>query len=296
MTLQFWQGWPRGNRIFFLVFLSVFLAALIYMWVAYFIEPAPAIELQTISEAEIDEIPVDQFQKGPFSFVINGNNYVILQRQLGTVLKTNEMVGYSYLFVLAIFVIGMLAVISTLSRFYYLVGMGIFILFVSTLSTEVLGVFGIFGKTFAVVMMMLYGLTSFWFFYFAVGTSFTKRILAFTGTTIIIWLLIHFTSSVEKPFLHLAMYGVEAGLIACGLFIVTVAHEIVAAFVFAVTQNPSTRKSLNHFLIITVIYLVNLGLAYSVRFGYINWNILTIDLFLLLTISAILGIWGIRQR
>ncbi|MEJ0033053.1 MAG: hypothetical protein WDO15_23110 [Bacteroidota bacterium] len=296
MTLQFWKGWPRGNRIFFLIFLSVFLAALIYMWVAYFIEPAPAIELHTISEAEIDEIPVDQFQKGPFSFVVKGNNYVILQRQLGTMLQTSEVVAYSYLFVLAVFVIGMLAVISTLSRFYYLVGMGVFILFVTTLSTEVIGVFGIYGKTFAIIIMMLYGLTSFWFFYFAVGSSFTKRILAFTSITVLIWLMINFMSAIEKPFLHIASYGVEAGLIACGLFIVTVAHEIVAAFVYAVTQNPSTRKSLNHFLIITVIYLINLALTYSVRFEYIKWHIFTVDIFLLLTISAILGIWGIRQR
>src|ERR1043165_2009695 len=116
MTLQFWQGWPRGNRIFFLVFLSVFVAALIYMWVAYYVEPAPAIELQTISEAEVDDVAVDHIQKGPIDFTVKGNNYVILQRQLGTMLTTSETVAYAYLFVLALFVIGMLAVISTLSK------------------------------------------------------------------------------------------------------------------------------------------------------------------------------------
>jgi hypothetical protein len=296
MTLQFWQGWPRGNRIFFLIFLSVFVAALIYMWVAYYVEPAPAIELQTISEAEIDDVAVDQIQEGPFNFTVKGNNYVILQRQLGTMLTTSETVAYAYLFVLALFVIGMLAVISTLGKFYYLAGMAIFILFVTTLSTEVLGVFGIYGKSFAIVIMALYGLTSFWFFYFATTTTFTFRVLAFTAITSVLWLVINFMSATEKPFLHLAAYGVEAGLIACGLFIVTVSHEIVAGFIFAVTQSSRTRKSLNHFLIITVIYLINLALAYSVRFGYIEWHIVTVDIFLLLTISSILGIWGIRQR
>jgi hypothetical protein len=296
MTLQFWQGWPRSNRIFFLVFLSVFVAALIYMWVAYFVEPAPAIELRTISEADVEEIVVDQFHKGPFDFSIKANNYVILQRQLGSILTTSDAVAYAYLLVLALFVIGMLAVISTLSKFYYLVGMGIFILFITTLSTEVLGVFGLYNKTFAIVTMGLYGFTSFWFFYFATTTSFTFRVLAFSAITLLLWVVINFMSATEKPFLHIATYGVEAGLVACGLFIVTVAHEIVAAFVFAVTQSPKTRKSLNHFLIITLIYLVNLALAYSVRFGFIKWNIVTVDLFLLFTISAILGIWGIRQR
>lgn len=296
MTLQFWQGWPRGNRIFFLLFLSVFVATLIYMWTAYFIEPAPAIELRTISEAEVEDIVVDQIQKGDFNFTVKGNNYVILQRQLGSMLTTSELVAYSYLFVLAVFVIGMLAVISTLSKFYYLAGMGIFILFVTTLSTEVLGVFGLYGKSFAIVIMGLYGFTSFWFFYFATTRSFTFRVLAFTVITFLLWVVINFMSATEKPFLHMATYGVEAGLVACGLFIVTVAHEIVAGFVFAVSQSQRTRKSLNHFLIITLIYIINLALAYSVRFGFIKWNIVTVDLFLLLTISAILGIWGIRQR
>ena len=296
MTLQFWQGWPRGNRIFFLLFLSVFVAALMYMWVAHFVEPAPAIELRTISEAEVEDIAVDQIQKGPLNFTVTGNNYVILQRQLGSMLTTNDLVAYSYLFVLAVFVIGMLAVISTLSKFYYLVGMGIFILFVTTLSTEVLGVFGLYGKSFAIVIMGLYGFTSFWFFYFATAKSFAFRVVAFTAITFLLWVVINFMSATEKPFLHIATYGVEAGLIACALFIITVSHEIVAAFVFAVTQSPRTKKSLNHFLIITVIYIINLALAYSVRFGFIKWNVVTVDLFLLLTISAILGIWGIRQR
>jgi hypothetical protein len=296
MTLQFWQGWPRSNRIFFLVFLSVFVATLIYMWVAYFVEPAPAIELRTFSEPEIGEITVDQFQKGPFTFTVKGNNYVILQRQLGSMLTTSNAVAYVYLVVLVVFVIGMLAVISTLSKFYYVVGMGLFFLFVTSMKTEVLGVFGLYSMSFAIVVFAMYGFTSFWFFYFATAASFTFRIAAFTAVTFLLWMVINFMSETERPFLHLATYGVEAGLIACALFIVTVAHEIVAAFVFAVSQNPRTRKSLNHFLIITVIYLINLALAYAVRYGYIKWHIVTVDLFLLLTISAILGIWGIRQR
>jgi hypothetical protein len=295
MTLQFWQGWPRSNRILFLTFLGVFAAALAIMWVAFFMQPSPTIELKTISEADISEIIVDQFSKGPFDFTVRGNNYVILQRQLGSTLTPNEVVSYIYLVALAAFVIGMLAVISTLGRFYYLAGMGVFILFVTTLSPEMLGVFG-YGKVFSVVIMAMYGLASFWFFYFATTATFTKRVLLFTVVTVCIWGLIYFFSLTPKPFTFLAASSAEAGLIACGLFIVTVSHEIIAAFVFAATQSPRQRKSLNHFLWITLIYMINLALAYSVRFGFIKWNLITIDLFLLLTISGILGIWGIRQR
>lgn len=296
MTLRFWQGWPRNNRIIFILLFVLFAASIANMWVAHFIEPAPAIHLQTISEADLNEIPVDQFNKGPFNFSVRANNYVILQRELGSMQTTSEAVAYVYLFVLVVFVIGMLAVISTLGRFYYLVGMGVFILFVTTLSPEVLGMFGVYSKAFAAVIMALYGLASFWLFYFAAPASFKVRLLVFTAITVFLWVCIYFMSPTEKPFLHIATYSTKAGLIACGLFIVTVSHEIVASFITVVTQSPKQRKSLNHFLIITLIYIVNLALAYSVRFGFIQWDLITIDLFLLLTISAILGVWGIRQR
>ncbi len=296
MTLRFWQGWPRDNRIIFQLLFFMFAISIGIMWVAYFVEPSPAIELQTINEAELKEIPVDQFNKGPFDLTIRGNNYVILQRQLGSLLSTSEVVAYSYLFAMAVFVIGMLSVISTLGRFYYLVGMGIFILFVTSLSPELVGVFGNYGKTFTAVIMALYGLASFWLFYFSTTASFAIRVTVFTIITALLWALIYFASATEKPFLFIATYSAEAGLIACGLFIVTVSHEIIASFVTIATQSPKQRKSLNHFLIITLIYIINLALAYSVRFGFLHWDLITIDLFLLLTISAVLGVWGIRQR
>jgi hypothetical protein len=295
-TLRFWQDWPRGNRIFLVVLSVVFAAALLQMWTAWFVEPSPAIHLQTIKEAELTEIPVDQFNLGPFDFTVKGNNYVILQRQLGSLLTTSTEVAYVYLFALAVFVIGMLAVISTLGRFYYLVGMGIFILFVTTLSPEVLGILGQYGKTFTVVLMAAYCLPSFWLFYFGTTVSFVNRILVFTAVTAVVWTIIYFLSATQMPFLFLATYAAEAGLIACAIFIVTVSHEIIAGFLFAVTQNTRQGKSLNHFLIISLIYFLNLVLVYSVRFGFIKWDLITVNLFLLLTISGILGVWGIRQR
>ncbi len=58
------------------------------------------------------------------------------------------------------------------------------------------------------------------------------------------------------------------------------------------TQRQKSQPLLNHYRHIPYQSV----LAYSVRFGFIRWNIITIDVFLLLTISGILGVWGIRQR
>lgn len=295
-TLRFWQSWTKQNKLFLFITSLLFVAAIIYMWVSYAYTPAPAIKLQTILEPEIQEIGVSQFQKGPFDFTVRGNNYVIFQRQLGSMLETDVTVAYAYALFVAIFVIGMLAIISTLSRFYYLVGMGLFILLVVSISPEVLGVLGQYGKTFTIIVLALYCLPSFYIFYFKTSTSFAVRTGVFAAITLLTWAIIYFFAATPLPFLFIGTYAAEVGLIASALFIITVSHEIVAGFLYAVSQGNRKSKSLNHFLIITTIYLINLVLAYCIRFDYLRWDLITVDLYLLLTISAVLGFWGLRQR
>lgn len=73
-----------------------------------------------------------------------------------------------------------------------------------------------------------------------------------------------------------------------------VSHEILASFVFIAGQGSS--KSLQHLSIISVIYLANVIIAAFHELGVIQWNFIYINLYLLLTASAVLGLWGFRQR
>lgn len=295
-TVRFWRDWPLSQRIFFFIFAGMLVAMTAAMWFGYFVQPQPAIELQTITEPELSEMVVDQVRQGAIELPVTGNNYIIFQRQLGGPIQPSIEVAIAYAALMAFFVVGMLAVISTLSKFYYLVGMGVFILFVTTLSPELLGVFGDFGKTFTVVILLLYGLSSFYLFYFKPTASFAVRILVFTGVTAVLGLTISFFNGSGMPFLYLATYATEAGLAIVALLTITVSHEILAGFLFVVTQGNTRTRTLRHFAIAAGIYLANLIIVYCIRFKYLNWDILTINLLLLLTISTVLGIWGIRQR
>jgi hypothetical protein len=87
-----------------------------------------------------------------------------------------------------------------------------------------------------------------------------------------------------------------AGAVLSIIFIFTVAHEILALFVNIISRGVKQTNSLRHFIIISITYMVNLSLTYAERKGFIHWNFLTVNLFLLLTVSAILGLWGFRQR
>lgn len=75
---------------------------------------------------------------------------------------------------------------------------------------------------------------------------------------------------------------------------VMVAHEILASFVFIVGQGSS--KSLQHLSIISLIYIVNIIITCLHELGVIEWNFVYINLYLLLSFSAVLGLWGFRDR
>ncbi|HLZ15698.1 MAG TPA: hypothetical protein VKQ08_01610, partial [Cyclobacteriaceae bacterium] len=108
--------------------------------------------------------------------------------------------------------------------------------------------------------------------------------------------ILNFFSQAAAPFLHLAVNGLIAGIILCVIFILMVSHEIVASFVTIATQRLKSSKSLQHFLILTMVYLVNLALLFASKMGFIGWSFFSISPFFVLTVSAILGIWGFRQR
>src|SRR3989337_371405 len=73
-----------------------------------------------------------------------------------------------------------------------------------------------------------------------------------------------------------------------------VAHEILASFVYVASQG--TSKSLRHLSLISVIYMTNVIITCMHELEVIDWNFIYLNPYLLLTISAILGIWGFRKR
>jgi Flp pilus assembly protein TadD len=75
-----------------------------------------------------------------------------------------------------------------------------------------------------------------------------------------------------------------------------VAHEILASFIYLTSQGTTSSKSLQHFAIISAIYITNLILAYLHEAGFIQWNFLYVNLYLLLSVSVVLSLWGFRHR
>ncbi|NJN41968.1 MAG: hypothetical protein HC811_06840 [Flammeovirgaceae bacterium] len=275
---------------------GLFVFAIGYMWLAYFQSPAPTFTWQYIQQQKLEEIPVHQFQFGAFELTVLGDNYLIFEKLLGNPLTPNITAHYIFISVLVISIVILFTIISLLKRFWYLIGTGLFILLLVGMRFELLSVFGLADRTFTIGLIVVYVLTSFYFNSFRKDVSFLIRLIIFSLITLAAGVIIQQYAEVPQPILFLSATSVTAAVILCVLFIILVSHEIIASFVFVLSQGTQKTKSLNHFLIISVIYMINLVLVYAYKFNLINWNFLYIDFFLLLTISGLLGIWGFRQQ
>jgi tetratricopeptide (TPR) repeat protein len=264
------------------------------MWFSYFQEADGIIDWLKIQDQRVIETTVHQFKLGPFQLSVPAESYVIFEYLQGSEVHHNVTASYIFLFVIVFCAMVLFAVISTLGRFWYFLAMGLFILFVVSMRLDVLMLFGHRGILTPVFVLAAFLGVNYFFKSIRPQTNFAVRLIVFLLMSAAIWVLSLFYAEVPYPTLHLALTAYTPALILSILFMIMVAHEIMAAFVFVASQGAS--KSLRHFSLISVIYLVNIFITCLHEMGTISWNFIYINVYMLLCISAILGLWGFKQR
>lgn len=293
-SLFFWKTWPAHYRWIGYCAATFFIGAMLFMWFSYFQGVNGIIHWDKIQEQKLVETSVHSFQLGPFTLSVPGESYVIFEYFNGSGIEPNTTASYLFLGVLACCVVLLLTVTTALERFWFYAAMAIFILFVVSLRLEVLGIFGQYNRFVVGVTLLLYILPAYYVNQFGKSTSFLFRLIIFTAITLVLGIVTAFFSQVPFPFYSLTMTGYVAGLILSVLFIIMVAHEVFAGFVHMVSR--STTNSLRHFSIISAVYFLNLLITALHEMDVIRWNFIYINLYLLLTLSALIGIWGFRAR
>lgn len=293
-SLFFWKEWPKRYRTLWFALSGLFLFSLFYLWFTWFQGANGIIGWERIQEQKIIETPVHEFRLGPFQLNIPGESYVIFEYLQGSDIHHNTLASYIFLAVLIFSSLVILTLITTLKRFWYFLGMGLFILFVFALRLEVLLVFGVRGYTVPIVVLVLFISLSFYFKSFRSAADFGTRLLSFSLLAFVCALVLIFFSEIPYPMLHLVVTAYLPAMILSVLFIIMVAHEILVSFIYISSQGSS--GSLRHFSIISFIYLANVFITCLHEMNVVQWNFLYINLYLLLTISALLGLWGFKLR
>lgn len=295
-SFWFWKNWSLDYRVSWFGLAGFFLISFFFLWYGYLMGPSNVIEWEVFQHQVTRESTNHTFEVGNFEFSVPIESYLTFGYFNGSPVHPNTIASYFFIFGLAICTLVLLCIITTLDRFLFFVGIGLFVLFMVTLRLEVIRLFGISGRVIPIIIIGIFVLVSFYFHTIRSSTPFLLRLLVFIGITSIIGLIVYFFAGVPYPFLHLATSGYLAAIVLSVVFILMIAHEIMASFVYVTSSGTSSSKSLRHFFIISVIYLINLVLTYMHEVRIIDWNFIFIDLYLLVSISAVLGIWGFKHR
>jgi Tfp pilus assembly protein PilF len=295
-TRWFWKNWsPIDQRLFWLL-TSVGIGSLTLVCYTYFQNPSLAFVWEQFQQIELIEIPLHNFTVGLSSVVLPADNLLLFETFSGSALQPLNWIFYVLLAGVTVGLLIFITFISTLKRYAFLAGIGFSILILVNLHLEALVLFGLTNKLTTGIVVMVYAGTAYFFQSIRTHYSFHTRLSCFIAITFLIGVVVFFFSGVEQPFLHIAANSLLTGMAMSVVFILMVSHEIIAVFVSIVTNSRNPTRSAFHFFIVSAIYFTNLVITYLIREKYIYWDIFTVNSFFLLAISALLGLWGVRNR
>lgn len=292
----FWKNWISEYRYTWYVAAGLFVLSLLFMWYEYAGGNDNIIHWQKLQEQKSIESVSHTFTVGPFELSVPAENFVIYEYFNGSDIHPNTTAPLIYLALLTISAVILLTIITTLDRFWFTVGMVLFLLFLYSIRLRVLVIFGQLNELPLMIIALLLTAASVYFNILKSKTSFKVRIWSFGALVLLAGMTIYFFSDVKYPLLHLAVTSYPAAIILTLLFILLVSHEIVASFIYVLSRTDTGSNNLKHFGIIVTIYLANLVITVLHEIGSLHWNFIYINLYLLLTLSAIIGLWGFRHR
>ncbi|SEJ82959.1 hypothetical protein SAMN05216327_12258 [Dyadobacter sp. SG02] len=296
--LLFWKVWsPSERRMAVGAFLVLIFALGFLVWQSF--DPlGNVVRWNVVSELSETTAVVDVLQLGQWQYGISTPTHLVTESFMSSVMEVNALTVYMFWIGALIGLSLVLAALTTMSRFWYLAGTILFILFLAFARLETLRLFGAENRLLFLTATVLYGGVSYYFHAFRPDLGISTRIAGVMGVSLILASLVAFGSASPVPALTAAAYSFPLWLVATMLFLLVSATEIMAGLVWLSTsgQAGKGRSGLVQFIVVSVLYLLLLLLIYLQNTRQIDWNVTLINPFYLALVSGILGIWGFRRR
>lgn len=296
--LSFWNQWRKPYRNIYLILLFLFLFAVVFLIFSVLGGNSFAYSWEVLQSYTPVEIPLKSINLLGEEIPLNIEHYLVEETYQGSLIKIFPDL-YAALAILSVLFLSVaISILSTLSRFWYLLGMTIVVLILAGLRFEQLMLFKSTENFGLYVALLLYLPLSYYFNSINKNVSLSHRILSFFGVSLILCFLVYFFSAVDNAFVYIGTYGVLVPLVLSLLFIFLVSHDIISGFLNITTSRntPNSKNSLLHYALISALYLGWLLLTYLHNINYLNWDIIYINPAFLLIVSAIVGMWEFRYR
>lgn len=293
----FWNEWDRSFRLTF-----IFSAVLLFLFCTAFL----VIQWGSLSPFYYWKL-TGYLENLSFSIFSNHSSFIesnittdlplIFQKVFGGSKTLPVSYTYAYLILLYTCLMGCLTISTYLEKFWYYIGIGLWILLVVLSGIGNVGFFDIYNQTAIIIVLLLFIPVSYYFNTINENIGMGWRFLTFSGIMALVLGLIYFGSTYESPLLFLARFSYLPAILICVTFTLIIGHEIIYGILTLTTPYAkSSSNNTTHFIILSSAYLLNLLVLYLYRIKYLDWNIYYLNEFALLGFSSVLGIWGIKSR
>jgi len=293
-SLNFWKAWPSGKRsmLQFLAMVWLF-AALFFIWSAAR-SPEPSIGwLSTITD-EPTEVPVRQVQVGPFGLELKADSYTLWHHYSGTLHQYVVYPWVVHLILMTCCLILMLALYSTLKTFWFVVSTGLILFIVAGLRLDALET-GLPYPLPSIFTTVLWIGTAAWLQYFKKSASLPFRLGIFLPVVLLTFIVFTSASEFPRPWIFLSAGFYPSSILLAIVFMILVAHEIQAGMLVLIAHAGQRRNGLRDFILLSLIYSLNLTALYLSRRGWFEWDY-SVHPLALLMISGALAVWGVRRQ
>lgn len=285
------QPWEEKIRKGFTL---LFVAMLIAYCFFYITRHQHFLGWELTSSAQVDEFVADTFQKGLFNFELKGVRYTLEENFEGGEVIKNSMGTWTF-FLSWLGIAYLLACLTYLKRFGFIISNGLLILFLVSLDLGTLEVFGFTPNSkipLAIAILLFVG-PGYAFHAFFKETSFLIRLVSFVLVISLLGLLLN--SQTTFLLAYLKANTLSGFSVVTFLFVAFVAEEIVFLILYAVTQARGKGNE-RHFIIVGVIYLGFVTLYFLKKAGIYANTLAFLNPYFLLPISAAVALWTLKHK
>ncbi|SMG33343.1 hypothetical protein SAMN05661096_02092 [Marivirga sericea] len=296
--LNFWKDWSGKYRSIYQVLLFVFFLSLVYSFYSQYNSDDIAFPKEVARKTQSIELSLHNVQDFVFDLQVPARTYIIFQSFLS--LDAGFQLSGTYLLIAVIFCCFsiMMTAATYLSRWWFIIFQSVFVVWIITLKLQFLNIFGIDNQLFTFLFVGLFLVTGYYFQAFKEDAGLFQRWLSFALLLIALLSLVIMGSRIEAPVVFMAHHGIIVPVILSIIFIFNVAYDIILhiLYLLAAKKNEDGSSNLLHFIVITMLYLIYVGLTFAKNDNMIDIEIVYLNEFVLFAVSAVLGIWGFKKR
>jgi hypothetical protein len=296
--LFFWNNWHSSYRNLYLVLLVVLGIGFVALGAFRFMGLDSAIAWETGNTIQSLPVIIDQFNKGLMNYSVQADAYLVFQHFKAGDIQLYPIVSYLYLgIIIAMFSLFMASISSLRNNWYYLfavIAVGVLVSF----KFNLIEVFGFKNDLFLGIGVAAYLALSYYLVAFNKNLTLWQHFALFLSLSVVFFGVVLGGAQVKEPALYLVSYGITAPIVITVLLIFVTSFDNILVFLYLITgtSNTSTKGNAGNFVLITLLYLLNIVLIYLKMSHTIEFNIVYVDIMVVFVTSVVSGIWGFRKR